>query len=387
MPETDDTEGRDKAGGEEQQPAPAEVRTGSGHGGGSTGATEEGGGAPPPGRLRLALVLGVAVLALLLALAALAGAGYGYYRGRAALHRQTRMQQTLAELSAAQQRTSQTLVPKQVFDQRIGSLQDRLNTLQQKFAASETMLKGLQALANGGREAWQRDEIAYLLKSAQQTLELRHDPATALQALQLADNRLEQMGNPRYLPVRKAIADEITALRAVPRPDVAGIALQLSSLSQQADGWPLAHPSRPRPPAGLAPSAQQRLPEHWWQRTLHSLVAVFREMVVIRHHAKPIQPLVPPQQAQLVRMIASLRLDLARTALLQGDPRVFGTQLEAARDWIRRYFDTRRTPVRAALAELGKLQEVQLAPKLPDISGSLEKLHQIEHGQAKGPVQ
>ncbi|HYW04160.1 MAG TPA: uroporphyrinogen-III C-methyltransferase [Gammaproteobacteria bacterium] len=353
-----DTEGKDQ---QKDKAGPPESRPGR-----EAGAGRKRRGPSP------ALVF--AAFALLLSLAALAAAGYLCWRGRTALQQQARMDRSLGQLSAALDRTNQALVTRQQFRSRIGSLQQDVQQLQQKLGATRDRLQNLEALTNGGRQAWQRDEVAYLLRTASQTLQLRHDPAAALQALQLADQRLKQMGDPRYLPVRKAIADEMTALRAVPRPDVTGMAMQLDSLSRHAQEWPLANPARPRPPGTAGSPATPSAAGPWWQRAWQSVVGVFRQMVVIRHHAKPIQPLVPPEEAQLVRGIAALRLDSARSALLRRDAKLYDAQLASARSWIERYFDHKAASVQAALAGLQKLQAAKLAPKLPDLSGSLEKL-------------
>jgi len=365
-----DTEGKDKQNGKEPPPQPASGK-------------ESG---PGRRRRRGSPVATLAAAALLLSLAALAAAGYLYYRGRTALQQQARMDHRLDQLSAALERSKQALVTRHEFSSRTGALQNEVDQLQQKLGSTRDKLQNLEALTNGGRQAWQRDEVAYLLRTANQTLQLRHDPATALQALRLAEQRLRQMGDPRYLPVRKAISDEMTALRAVPQPDVTGMAMQLDSLSRQAQDWPLANPSRPRPPAA-GPASAPAAAGPWWRRAWRSVAAVFRQMVVIRHHAKPIQPLVPPQEAQLVRSIAALRLDSARSALLRGEARLYDIQLESARSWIERYFDHKATSVQAALKQLQKLRQAKLAPKLPDISGSLEKLEQIPPPGGRGQGQ
>ncbi|MDP1926205.1 MAG: uroporphyrinogen-III C-methyltransferase, partial [Thiobacillus sp.] len=84
--------------------------------------------------------------------------------------------------------------------------------------------------------------------------------------------------------------------------------------------------------------------------------------------------LLPPDQAYFLRENLRLRLLSARLALLSQDQAAFGTDLLAAADMLTRYFNTRDEGVAAALKEIKRLSQLQIAIKLPGIDASLAAL-------------
>ena len=56
-------------------------------------------------------------------------------------------------------------------------------------------------------------EVEYLLRLANQRLQLERDVEGAAALLRTADARLEEANNPALVPVRRAIAEELAALK------------------------------------------------------------------------------------------------------------------------------------------------------------------------------
>jgi uroporphyrin-3 C-methyltransferase len=61
-------------------------------------------------------------------------------------------------------------------------------------------------------------------------------------------------------------------------------------------------------------------------------------------------------------------------ALLQRKQQAFDSSLSKAQEWIATHFDPKDATTIALLTGLAELSEVNVAPELPDISGSLSSL-------------
>lgn len=333
--------------------------------------------APPakPGPRRGAVWAGLlAALALVLGVAALAGGAY--------------LWQQLVQLGEhvqhqADRAAGQVEGLRQDLDRRLSRLERRQEAIDSQQQSLAEGFAALRRTVGRDRQDWVLAEAAYLLLVANHRLQLQHDVATAIAALEAADRRLGQQGDPSLIPVREQIAREISALRAVPRPDLEGIALRLASLSERVDTIPvrtleMSELGEAPPPAETEAPAPEDVPA--WRRGAERMWSELRKLVVIRRHEEPVAPLLSPQQESLVRQVLRLRIESARLALLEGDPQLYRDQLKSARAWLGGRFA--EDPARKAMMEaLADLAEHEIRPPLPDISGSLKKLR--EHAESR----
>lgn len=232
----------------------------------------------------------------------------------------------------------------------------------------------------GGRTRTQMAVVEHLLMTANDRLLLEHDVDGAATALDLADQRLGALGEPRLFVVRRSISDERLALRAVPRVDRAAAALTFSSLISRVPRLPL----------------RARVPDHFEARIEHSQIApqsgwaarawagvkeAMAGVFNVRRNNGPAPRLLPPDQESLVYQVLMLKLEGARLALLRGDATSFRDLCDSAGSWIKDYFRPDDPGVLAAQAELERLRPLQLSAPLPDISRSLTLLRaQMEPG-------
>lgn len=135
------------------------------------------------------------------------------------------------------------------------------------------------------RRDWLIAEAEYLIKLANHRLVLAHDVATGIQALQAADDRLLEVGSPRFIPLRRALAIDIQKLNAVPKFDIVGISLKLNALQQQVEALPLITPDpktieqRSKAESSVSKAdSWQDLPRAIWQDLL-KLVHVRKSVV------------------------------------------------------------------------------------------------------------
>ncbi|HSC47444.1 MAG TPA: uroporphyrinogen-III C-methyltransferase [Gammaproteobacteria bacterium] len=259
------------------------------------------------------------------------------------------------------------------------SMNDRLDSL-------DASLADLRKRSEEGRDAWIKAEAASLLVAANEQTQIRADPVLAVRALTEADERLKLLSDARLIPVRQEITREANLLRAVPQPDTVGMTAALSALAGSVDKLPL---KRTAPdhytPDSDAPAVPAAAKPGLWERFKASIARLVHDMFTLRRHSEPVEPLLEPREEYFLRRNLELRLDSARAALLERDDATFQDSVRGAALWLNTYFDGRDTAVKAAVQQLDGMQQLSIAPKLPDISYSLTLLRQLETPRVGAP--
>jgi uroporphyrin-III C-methyltransferase len=253
-----------------------------------------------------------------------------------------------------------------------------------KLALLETRMAELQAQQSSLEAQYQdiapsRDEILLteveqLLSLSSQQLSLAANVSAALTALQLADARLAGANRTQLTPLRKALANDMDRLRAVPAVDIPGIALKLDHALAAIDTLPLAQdervpePEPPRPVPG----------ESAWIAFLRSTWSDLKSVVRIEVSDRPAAALVAPSQQYFLRENLRLRLLSARVALLSRDESSFKADIAAADVWVKEYFDTRAKPVQALDQSLRQIGATVIPAELPDVNESLVALRTVK---------
>ena len=163
--------------------------------------------------------------------------GFFGYKGWLQLEQQKNTAQTQQQ-QLQQLLQQQRQVSKQVeaqLQQNSLTQNNELNTIKETISA---FLKQNQHT----QRDWLIAEAEYLIKLANHRIVLASDVSTGIQALQAADDRLLEVGNPKFIPLRKALAIDIQKLNAVPKLDIVGISLKLNALQLQIESLPLATP-------------------------------------------------------------------------------------------------------------------------------------------------
>ena len=305
----------------------------------------------------------IAFLALLCA-----GGGIiaGYYLERRLAAQQQAQAQRMEDLATVLQSAAQ----------RQDALAAQLAGLEGKMPAVAAELAEIEALLR--RDAQQRVEpadVERLLRMANDGLLLAGDVDTAQRALDSADRRLQALGDPLFAEVRRRLAQEIAALAAVPRPDVSGMAYTLAGLQGELGSLlPRREMLASTDAEGAVPpdTAAAELPQ--WRAVLRDIGVALRSLVVVRRREGGEPPLIAPGQQLFLTQNLYLKLESARTALLARDDRNFHASLAAAQSWLREYYDIGHPAVASVVTSLHAMDQVNIAPALPEISGSLEAL-------------
>ncbi|CBV44137.1 uroporphyrinogen-III C-methyltransferase [Halomonas elongata] len=352
--------------------ASGKASSGTGKSGGS-GSGSDGNGGDKRGKGGKAGVLAL-VLVILLAIAVGVFGWLGWQR-----------------LQAQQQRLA--AVPEQpATEAQVNDLANRLKSaqseresaaksLRQEFETyrsdvDENLDKVLQQLSQEQQtdeRDWLHAEAAYLLRLANQRLQLERDVEGAAALLRTADARLKEADNPALMPVRREIASELAALRSVPRVDRTGLFLTLNAQQEQIAGRPLAQDVEEI----TGDATIEEAPSGGWQQQLAKVGSELKDLVTVRKHDEALEALISPEQESYLRQSVRLVLEQVQLALLKEEQELYEASLDKALKLIRGYYDTDDSGVQGVLSQLEELKGQSIRPELPDISGSQQALQKF----------
>ncbi|WP_347329923.1 uroporphyrinogen-III C-methyltransferase [Marinimicrobium locisalis] len=331
-------------------------------------------------------------------------AGYGVWWVWQDLNEQraivSELRETVAEQeeSLEQQNRELRQAPEQLkrelsreLDQSQRGQSEMLSSLEQRMNRVD---RRLSAIASTNREDWKLAEAEYLLRLANQRLVLERDSANALALAQTADAILRDLGDSDLLPVRRALASDIEALKLADQVDREGIYVRLLALGEQLPKLPLVEPMRAPEGEAFTGGPEGEPAEGIWNRIKGSFARMMDRLsshIRIRQHDKPIEALADPREQYLLRQQLQLMLEQAQAALLREQGQLYQKSLNRAADWIEAHFAL-NPQTETVMARLRDLAQVDIAPELPDLDDALnllethiERQHRLSPGFQSAP--
>lgn len=267
-------------------------------------------------------------------------------------------------------------------DRRVSSLQEALagarQSLEEKLAALDSQLvrqrARLDRFSADDRESWLLAEAQHLIRLANQRLIMTGDTGAAGALLRSADNLLQELDGADLRDVRRALAADMLAVRAVPRLDLEGIYLRLGALIEQTASLAIFSLPEPRKEPAVAEAGDWRgRLRLGYERALEKLSSY----VVFRRRDVSPEALMDPQWEAMLRQNLRLLLEQAQFALLSGNPRLFRESLQRARDWIGQFPGSDETAAGAMLRELEGLEATPISVDVPDASKTLQAMQAV----------
>lgn len=331
-------------------------------------------GAPRQGHVRSGLAVIFATLALI-------GSGYLWY---VIFYESADLfsRDIVGELDRIESDSSQAM-------ESLAATEGDIKTLKETQDAIRISLEKLNSDLRRNRLDWALTETEQLMIIANNRLQLARDSASALAALRAADQQLQQLAMPKFLPVRRELAREISLLESNEKLDVSGITLRLATLADNVDRLPLALDIRLREiEEAKTPveqgDAQLASADPNWRKTARSLWQDIISLVRIRDDVASQRPLLPPEQQYFLRENLRLMLYGAQQALLQGSVPTYQQNLKTAQRLLKDYFDIESQIVTTMQAELTRLQTMKILIDMPDITASLSALRRLS-GRGETP--
>lgn len=240
----------------------------------------------------------------------------------------------------------------------------------------------LRSRTDAPQRSWVRAEALYLLELADRRLRLEHDVATAIVAMESADARLATVTDPDVAEVRRLLAVELTALRAVPVPNLPDVISRLTVLETVSATLPV---------LGVPVASARRTPQvepkvSGLDRALRRLNQAVHDLFSLRRVQPANVRLVTAEEESLRRQHLQLLLFGARIAVMQQDRAAYVQSLRATDAWLAEFFDGKSPEVKSARTEAGALAAIDIDPARPE-SGAAAKLLRRVYRSApqKGP--
>lgn len=333
---------------------------------------------PRPGRPGL--------IASLLAGAALVIALFVAFSGRSLDNQLAELTAQTASLAAAQSRLGAELT---ALAEREAAANDAtskqiesLLSLSRDVAALENTTSELQDRMTLPQRSWARAEALALLALAQRQLKIDRNVDAALDAMTTADSRLAQLREPALSTVRKQLTADLESLRSFERPDLDRITAQLRQA--EIDAAALTTAGIAAETATEAPAAGSDSPgpiARAWQLVKQALGS----LVTVRSTAAGSSALLTRDQQNLQRQQLQVLLLEARLAIARADQKAFASAIGEARSWLVDHFARTDASVATLASKLTQLAAMDIAPPLPDVSGSLRLLEQMVPITRAGP--
>ncbi|SPJ32752.1 uroporphyrinogen-III C-methyltransferase [Kushneria phyllosphaerae] len=324
---------------------------------------------------RRSVLLPILLVLLLLSLAAI---GFGAWLFEQQRNEMDQLRQDVTQVQqSTRQSTGEVSGALESSDQRLGQLQSKLEENDQ---ALSRVMEELTRSQQTDERQWQNAEIEYLLRMANQRLQLERDISGAQSLLETADQRLRQIDNPAQLPVRRAIASELSQLKSLPDVDQNGLFLTLSAMAGQVDDLPLSQESE-------ALSAQKddgSLFTGGWREQLSRMGTQLKDLVTVRRHDEPLEALITPTQEGYLRQNVRLLLEQAQLGVMRSNEEIYRESLERAGTLITTYFRTEDSNVQRLQKQLESLSQRNISPELPDISGSVDAINKLQNARRNG---
>lgn len=326
------------------------------------------------------------VLAILLALIAIGIASYPAwetYQSKVTTSATAQVANPLiAEVEALRVQASNQ---NRTINSRIAAMSDRLDQLaidRQGESGEQSALKvyveqelaEIRARLGSSAQDWVTAEVEYLIRMANQSVLMERDANAARQMLEAADAIIAQTQGFTAHGLRKALAEDIVALRSVATPDTQGIYLELSAMIGQVR---LLKQKLPRYEPEATPSMEPSASPGFTEKLLtvaSNAGARLASLVDFRRDTVSIQPILPPNEVYYLRQNLVLKIQLAQLALLEGNESAYRQSLTEAAVWIENAFGVEDTAAASLRAALSRLSDERIALDMPDISGSLAEV-------------
>ncbi|GLQ74699.1 uroporphyrinogen-III C-methyltransferase [Vibrio penaeicida] len=233
--------------------------------------------------------------------------------------------------------------------------------LEQQQKSIESLQLALADVKGRRPNDWLLAESDYLVKLAGRKLFLEHDIVSATKLMESADQRIAALNDPSLVPLRRAMANDITNLRALPLIDRDGLVIALTSLQLQVDGLPLANAILPEAPVVEQQEVSTDIND-WQQNLMTSLGEFSEQFITFRTRDGNVIPLLSPEQHFYLRENIKAKLETAMKGVYTEQGEVFSTALKVAHEWSTQFFNLDDPAVQKfnqRIAALGK-QNIQV---------------------------
>lgn len=265
------------------------------------------------------------------------------------------------------------------------SLQQKLANIEKQALLQTKQIKNngerLAQLPGADRNDWLLAEVEYLLRLANQRLVLENDVQGSLAILTAADKVLAETDNPLVFAIRQQVATDIQLLKSVPAVDTTGAVARLQAVQNQIAQLEWMPRTLPEKEAVEEPT--KPLEQNAWQKFLDKALTGISLVVRIREHDKALPAPLTPDQQYYLQQNMHLMLEQAQVALVRQNSELYLQSIGRTQAWLDQFVMVESANATAVKETLTELKTWHVAPAMPDISGSLNKLRELMKKQRR----
>lgn len=256
----------------------------------------------------------------------------------------------------------------------------RINGLKTNDDKIRTALMQLAELKETGDTSQAILEIDFLLRMAVLRVQLFQDRDMAIRSLEMANQHIAQLDDPRYSQVRIQIAEEINALKSVQPVDYSQWIANFHHIYQSAENWPLTSQLQAENLAEPAEETDQPLSS--WARIKAQTLSL---IAVRKLDAKPVE--LPENWQSIQRELTQLQLKALQVSFMKADTASVQLLSKQLISQIENNFDPSLTDIQQSIEALKDLGNIELQPALPDIGESLQQFRNVVSRLESGVVE
>ena len=185
---------------------------------------------------------------------------------------------------------------------------------------------------------WLIHEAEYLVRVAARTMWLERDTKAAINLLRDADNRLKELNQPKFLPVRALINEDIESLALMPTLQNQEAILTLMALNKQVPTLVIITPEEELEHSKENIALSDDIGD--WQENLSKTWHKFlKDFITVRRRTGIIEPLMTPDQQQHLKQNLSLKIQLVQWAASEQKEEIYQQTLLDIQQWLNEFFD------------------------------------------------
>jgi len=281
-----------------------------------------------------------------------------------------------------QEQLQATPEPIEIDDSAVREVEQSLNAeiaqLQQQLLALQSQQQTAEVQPNLD---WKLLEAEFLIRLANQKLQLEGDLSSALLLLQDADVALVDSGNANVFAVRQAIAGDLSSLRGTELVDREGIYIRLSNLIDRVDEIDLLGSMRENFENRRSAESSTVEISADDNGLIDSTYDFLSSIFVWREWEENPSAMLAPGQESNIKQSLRLMLEQAQFAMMSQDGELYSRSLGNSKAWLERYTVTQSVVGQAMLQEINALSAINVKPDLPSIESSLTLISQLTPDQ------
>lgn len=257
--------------------------------------------------------------------------------------------------------------------------EERLSQYEIRLAESKKHQEAFDAIS----EESANDPIGAALEDIEQQiifadlhLNLGGNVKAALSAMQEAQFLAQEIEDEDLSSLQNKLEQDIENLQAVSSKETAAIISYINDLAEKIDTMPLLMDDNlTEVDIDVTPNHTPVNRDSRWFKFIDELWQDTKSFIHVQKVSRPVVQLLPPSQIYFLRENLKLKFLLMRFSLLSHDFDSFNADLQVAVSWINQYFDRNSEPVTDMLHALAQLQDDESGLELPNVSASLEEIH------------